>query len=59
MKDEERHPKGKGCWYKIHIRECVLCMKTDEWRERMWTPKPNNPADRYDYKQFACWSHFL
>jgi hypothetical protein len=46
-------------WYKIHVTECVLCGGGKEHRERMYTPKPADAADRYDYEQFAHEEHFL
>jgi len=59
MNEKEKHPKGKGCWYKIYISECVLCGRTDEERVRMWTPKPKDYKDRIDYDQYACNGHFI
>lgn len=46
-------------WYKIYQVECVLCGHSDEWRERMFTPKPEDAKERYDYRQDACPEHFL
>lgn len=45
-------------WYRIHIDECVLCGAGGEHWERMFTPKPTDPAERYDYRQRACGVHF-
>ncbi len=52
-------PTPPGYWYRFSITECVLCGATETLKERQYTPKPNDPAERYDYSQYACWSHFL
>jgi len=49
----------KGYWYKFYYEECVLCGSHREWKERMYTPKPKDPAERYDFSQYACEGHFL
>ena len=59
MKEEKRHPKGKGCWYRTIVYYCVLCGRENTYRERMWTPKPEKWNERYIIKEEACWSHFL
>jgi hypothetical protein len=46
-------------WYLIHTEECVLCGRGSTWRERMFTPKPEDPADRYSFTQYACDTHFI
>ena len=48
----------KEYWYKFYIEECVLCWKQIKWKERQYTKKPKDSAKRYDFKQFACESHF-
>jgi hypothetical protein len=58
LKKSKKHPKGKGCWYLHVVTECVLCGGGEYYKVRMWTPKPKNPAERYDYSQFACHGHF-
>jgi hypothetical protein len=58
MIDTKEKPKRKY-WYKFHIEECVLCGSHEETRERQYTPKPENPADRYDFRQYACDHHFM
>lgn len=55
----KKHPKGKGCWYLRVITECVLCGGGENYKVRMWTPKPKDYMDRVDYSQFACHGHFL
>lgn len=46
-------------WYEISIWECVLCGQTDVYRERKFTPKPEDPNERYHYHQTACDIHFM
>ena len=46
-------------WYFIYTKECVLCGKTDTYRERRYTPKPETPELRYKYEQDACSRHFM
>lgn len=55
---KSKRPPMPAHWYKIHIDECVLCGAGGERRERMFTPKPTDPAARYDYEQRACGVHF-
>lgn len=55
----ERHPKGKGAWYFIYVCACVLCNRTTVERERRHDPRPDNPADRHEYAETACSTHFL
>lgn len=58
MKEKEKKPK-KGYWYKFYIEECVLCGCYEEWKERMYTPKPKDVMDRYERIETACGGHFL
>lgn len=51
-------PKPKH-WYRIHTTECALCGRGDQWRERMFTPKPTDPQERYRYTQYGCPEHFV
>lgn len=44
---------GKGCWYKRYITECPICGRGYDVRERQYTPKPEDPADRVDYNGMA------
>lgn len=55
----EAHPKGKGCWYFIHVWECVLCGSSEETRERREGPRPEHWGDRHDYDEGACGDHFV
>ena len=52
-------PRGGKYWYKFHYRECVLCGKREGWKERMFTPKPENLNKRHIFEQYACDYHFL
>lgn len=45
-------------WYFITYRECVLCGRHSETRERRYTPRPCLYKDRHSYEQFACTDHF-
>ena len=52
--------KGKGkYWYFITVEECVMGDSEHVYRERRYTPKPENHAERYDYIQFMCSSHYF
>lgn len=51
--------KTKPHWYKCYYTECVLCGRGDKWRERQYTPKPEDQQKRHEYRQEACHSHFL
>jgi len=51
-------PKEKY-WYKFHYKECVLCGQRDEWKERMFTPKPESVNERHIFEQYACDYLFL
>jgi hypothetical protein len=57
-KPKKHHPKGKGCWYKLYIRECALCGAGDASKRRRWDPKPP-PEKRIDYEVFVCDEHFM
>ena len=50
--------KGRGCWYFISEWWCVLCGRSEQTRERRWTPKPKRAEDRYEYTEGACGDHF-
>ena len=36
-------------WYKIFIGECPVCGRDKSYRERMYTERPENDQDRYEY----------
>lgn len=42
---------AKGAhWYFIYCHECPLCGKTDEYRERRYTPRPAEYEDRHEFE---------
>ncbi len=55
----EKEKPIKGYWYKFFIDECVLCGTGETVKVRMYSPKPENPGDRYEYSQDVCDSHFM
>lgn len=46
-------------WYYVSEWECVLCGRTEIFRERRYTPKPIGRSARYEYHETACCGHFL
>lgn len=44
-----RAPFQSPFWYKIHVGECPVCGSQQGYRERQYTPKPENIEDRYVY----------
>lgn len=53
-------PHPNKYWYKFYIEECCLCGVTHSWKERMYTPKPEDAGERYDYNNnLACDYHFM
>ena len=46
-------------WYMIHTWYCVLCGREDTYRERRYTPRPEEPQQRVDLQEMACDDHFL
>lgn len=56
---EEKHKSANKHWYYTYTTECVLCGTGETRRERRYTPKPEDPQDRYSYKQFVCEFHFM
>ena len=60
MKDKKKSEKPrKGYWYLFWLDECVLCGIHEEGKIRQYTPKPIDPADRYEYSENACPGHFM
>lgn len=51
----ERH---RPHWYFTYQWYCVLCGRSETTRERRFTPKPGDPAERFDYTEGACGDHF-
>lgn len=52
--DSDRAPH----WYFITTWFCVLCGRTDEYRERHYTPRPDDSRDRHEFIENACGDHF-
>jgi hypothetical protein len=46
-------------WYFISAEQCVLCGREYVERERRYGKRPKKWADRHEYSEFACTSHFL
>jgi hypothetical protein len=49
----------KRHWYFITRYVCVLCWRTDEYRERRYGARPKNPEERCKRVDTACEGHFL
>ena len=58
MTETTKMKKRRKHWYKLYTVECVLCGRSNVWRERMFGRKPARQK-RYDYRQEACHDHFL
>lgn len=58
-RDVDPGGKGRGSWYHETVIECAVCGRTETIRERRWTEKPDDPADRCDLITSACTDHFL
>jgi len=56
MSEDEKKPKY---WYLYESSECVLCGSHEETKTRQYTPKPEDPSERYDFWQYACEWHFM
>lgn len=41
-------------WYKFYTEFCPSCGVEDSWKERRYTPKPEDPAERYSYSEVWC-----
>lgn len=39
-------------WYFITFEDCPVCGHGKEYRERRFTPKPKDPAKRYQYRHY-------
>ncbi|HZL17757.1 MAG TPA: hypothetical protein VFG23_08430 [Polyangia bacterium] len=62
VKDALCHPTaeslrhaGKGCWYFTTTVACPVCAGGFVERERRYTPKPDDPAERYEYLEIYDW----
>ena len=49
----------KKYWYHTEIWSCVLCGRETKYKERRYTPKPENYGDRNVWHDDACGNHFL
>lgn len=49
----------KKYWYYTEIEYCVLCGHENKYRERRYTPKPENPSERTVVRETACGHHFM
>jgi len=58
LKNTQIHPERKKYWYFVSQEVCVLCGCEHIDKERRYDEKPEDPAKRYDYKEFACGEHF-
>ena len=54
-----RSVRMKPHWYFQTVYECVICGKTDIYRERRYGRKPVRHQQRYSYRAVGCDSHFL
>ena len=58
MESQEK-AKTKPHWYKKTVYYCVLCGHEDVYRERMYTPRPEEYHQRIDVHETACPQHFF
>ena len=49
----------KKYWYYSEVEYCVLCGYERKYRERRYTPKPENPSERTVWRETACGTHFM
>lgn len=42
----------KPHWYRITVHECPICGDIKRYRERMYTPKPEDPMERFIWRQY-------
>ena len=55
---DSARPKS-GYWYLFKYEECVLCGQHATMKTRIYDrPKPDDPAERHKFTQYACWRHF-
>lgn len=51
----KRQLTTKKYWYYQSYKECVECgRKMDSYKERRYTPKPENSYDRYSFSLGLC-----
>ena len=46
-------------WYVTHVTECVLCGRSEIYRQRRYDDRPPDPVNRYVFEQFVCPEHLL
>ena len=46
-------------WYKIVHAYCPVCGGGSDYRERQFTPKPEDPADRHFWEDVYDWCDAL
>ena len=49
-----KKPRKRPYWYFQWIDECPVCGSSDKGRERRYTPKPNDPDQRFAFRQSGC-----
>ena len=49
----------RSYWYLTESWECVLCGRTHTYRERQYTPRPEDWLARNKRHDDACSEHFL
>lgn len=42
-------------WYEVTIHTCPVCGGGETFRERRFTPKPSDPAERFHYREIYNW----
>lgn len=42
-------------WYKVYTTVCVCCGRENVEKERVYGPKPDDPAERYEYIEELCY----
>ncbi len=47
--------RRRGYWYKRFITECPVCGRGDDYRERQYSERPEDPRDRVQYDQRYDW----
>ncbi len=52
-------PRKPPYWYFYTTYECALCGRTKRYKERKYTPKPDDRMKRGSWHQDACSEHFL
>lgn len=45
----------KKYWYKLFIYECPVCGSGNTYRERVYSDKPVEPSQRYEFIESYDW----